>query len=411
MVSTVRRRRKISSCSLPILILVVYVSIFCVLSAWLYTIITWNYYVQEDGSNTHNLENFQERFDGRNSKSNNDHPSPRNHKKPCALLFFGLVKDFETLAYPSIRQNIIANNPKCDIFLHTYNITFTPVNPRNNEPHPFPINASQAYLLTNNVTMDTEESFLTANSAFLNHSRKFTTDKWGSCCQSHDNMIRQWFSIKGVWDLMEDHERKALARKGTVGGDNDQPNHNMGQTQTTYYDQVGLFRLDLYYPTPIDIFESNASMPDFALFPVNDRLFYGLRTYASIWAHRLAFVDIFETQYMNLVENRQGYHSEYFLHSLLQHYHIPYTLSNTCAWRIRNGPRLQITDCDKLTSQQQPLIPYQDIPSLLPAGYILNDKMTSPQTYLSICDMGKRLKCWLRGVQCDCDYAYHPSNL
>ncbi len=66
--------------------------------------------------------------------------------QPCALLFFGLVKHFDDLALPSIQKNIVGPNHQCDIYLHTYNITDLPVNPRNGEDHhPARLNTSEEF--------------------------------------------------------------------------------------------------------------------------------------------------------------------------------------------------------------------------------------------------------------------------
>jgi hypothetical protein len=70
---------------------------------------------------------------------------------------------------------------------------------------------------------------------------------------SLENMYNQWHSIESVWDLMQDAER----RRGIE------------------YSRVGLFRTDVKYVTPIDIFKGgDAVIPDFG-FLVNDRMFYG----------------------------------------------------------------------------------------------------------------------------------------
>ena len=55
----------------------------------------------------------------------------------CALLFFGLVKDsFKNITLPSIQTNILQQNPDCDVFVHTYNLTHVPLNDRNGETTP-----------------------------------------------------------------------------------------------------------------------------------------------------------------------------------------------------------------------------------------------------------------------------------
>lgn len=80
--------------------------------------------------------------------------------KPCALLFFGLPKQFRDVVLPSIRENIleISDNGRCDIYLHTYNITRT-INPRTGE-FDNELDPTEVLSLTDNVVMDTTEQFL-----------------------------------------------------------------------------------------------------------------------------------------------------------------------------------------------------------------------------------------------------------
>jgi len=41
----------------------------------------------------------------------------------CALLFFGVPRLFRLVAFPSIQKYILDVNAKCDVFVHTYNVT------------------------------------------------------------------------------------------------------------------------------------------------------------------------------------------------------------------------------------------------------------------------------------------------
>lgn len=277
--------------------------------------------------------------------------------KKCALLFFGLLKDFKTLSLPTIKKNIIAPNPSCDVFLHTYDIEAAPLNKRNKERSSTIINVSDSFLLTHNVTCDTNETFFEKRGDFIDHSRKYhyKGPAWGECCLSHDNMIKQWHSIKETWDLMREHEIDIL-------NDNDR----------IYYEQVGLFRLDLFYVNPIDIFDSNASLPGFSSYGgYNDRLFYGTRANAAIWADRFNFSRTFEEKYMkkhdsdkSFRENaRNGYHSESYLGHLLKHNKVNVVLKDICAWRIRSGSRIRIADCVEIEQFRRNILQY------IPPGY------------------------------------------
>ena len=78
-------------------------------------------------------------------------------KPSCALLFFGLVKQFANVVLPSIRENILAYNPSCDVYAHTYNLTSIS-SPRNSE-NDCPVLVEEVYLLTSNVAIDTISDF------------------------------------------------------------------------------------------------------------------------------------------------------------------------------------------------------------------------------------------------------------
>ena len=266
--------------------------------------------------------------------------------KPCALLFFGLIKDsFQTITLPSIQEHILAPNSQCDVFLHTYNLTTVPLNERNAEVSEKIVNISQAYLLTDNVVMEDMDSFDEKRNAILKQTRKYYYRGWGDCCISHDNMIKQWNSIQGVWDLMEHYgQSKGKSR--------------IGKNHSKFYDQVGLFRTDVYYTKAIDIFDSRAAIPDFSHFGgYNDRLFYGSYENAEVWASkRFEFTNIFEKKYMiptTRVKN-SGYHSEFFLKNLMNHYQVPVELKRHCVWRVRAGSKIQALDCKEMLEFSTP---------------------------------------------------------
>ena len=76
----------------------------------------------------------------------------RGQNVSCAILFFGLVKQFKQIVLPSISEHLIRSNPSCDVYAHTYNIShFT--NPRNEE-FDCVIQPGDVYLLTRNVVID-----------------------------------------------------------------------------------------------------------------------------------------------------------------------------------------------------------------------------------------------------------------
>ena len=295
--------------------------------------------------------------------------------QPCALLFFGLVKHFDDLALPSIQKHIVGPNHQCDIYLHTYNITDLPVNPRNGEDHPARLNTSEAFLLTENVTMDTLEEFFTQRGEFLNHTRQYRYLGWGDCCQAHDNMIKQWHSIQGVWNLMVQNEQILQKAMPMQHANNDGAMHREAYFSRGYYQQIGFFRVDAYQVTPVDIFDSEAALPDFAHYTgFNDRMFYGTRTYAAIWANRFAFSKTFEETYNANAIHHHGYHSESYLKYLMKHYEVPVELKPICMWRIRSKRWLQGQDCRDMKRFGN----FTQMVRFAPPGYQRNGEFLAP---------------------------------
>jgi hypothetical protein len=284
-----------------------------------------------------------------------------DHKEPCALLFFGLVKEFESTIFPSIDTNILQLNRHCDVFLHTYNLTHMPINNRSLETEPVLLDVSEALILTSDtdhVMFEPLSSFHKQRDGVLNHTKlNFHRQTWKGCCTSHENMIKQWHSIQQVWNLMKKHERQILMNVLK------KPEETIDSQRLHYYKQVGLFRSDVYYPTPIDIFDSGAAIANFHHYGgFNDRIFYGNYSYAEIWASkRFDFIPIFETKYifktnrklkkhewLAVGKKRDGYHSETYLKHLLDHYEVPVEKKDTCVMRVRSGPRIMVEDCIEL---------------------------------------------------------------
>ena len=120
--------------------------------------------------------------------------------KDCALLFFGLIKSFPNLVLPSIRENVIQNNPSCDIFIHTYNFTNVPPNIRNNESiDDLEYRVNDVYLLTRIVVVEDVNFVFKRRKNDLSIVKKCSYLGWGACCLSTENMIKQWHSIESVW--------------------------------------------------------------------------------------------------------------------------------------------------------------------------------------------------------------------
>ncbi len=125
----------------------VLLSIFSCLSMYVYTRSIKNHAIEVKEVTLPSVLMSAKRNDSNNTKpaehKNEILPeSQDSKKKPCALLFFGLVKDFKDLALPAIQRNIIDPNPSCDVFLHTYDIDKVPENKRNRE-----VNGTRIYLV------------------------------------------------------------------------------------------------------------------------------------------------------------------------------------------------------------------------------------------------------------------------
>ena len=312
-------------------------------------------------------------------------PNLKAEPKNCAYLFFGLPREFKTFVLPSINRNIIRVNPQCDIFIHTYNVSSIS-NGRNGEFNAT-IDITDVYMLSSSISkthlqIETIESFeRTRNLTFY---REHHHKDWGTYTPT-DNMIKQWHSINAAWNMMEQKEREMLQRKT-------QRNHAMAVNGTypskVYYEHVGLFRLDVIFVTPINIFDSNAAVPDFAHHHggVNDRLFYGQHEYAKIFA-TTRFDSVHEyLQSDRLVQNRDfGLHSEYFVGWLLrQKYQIPLEMKDICVWRTRSFPLKILTfDCEILCGKAMQQL-YADLASDFGVPLERQEEMSTYHEYLKV---------------------------
>jgi len=96
-------------------------------------------------NNTRNLTTFGEAI----------LPTIHNKEPACALLFFGLPRLFKSIPLPSIQKFVIATNPTCDIYAHSYNVT-SMISKVDIEQ----VDIGELQLLTPNVILDTEQDFL-----------------------------------------------------------------------------------------------------------------------------------------------------------------------------------------------------------------------------------------------------------
>ena len=267
--------------------------------------------------------------------------STKRQEKACALLFFGIGRNFKDIAFPSIQQHILDANPSCDIFVHTYNDTEAQGSRKNmggEGENTDSIYASEMLLLTDRskIMFETEKEFRHQRDLDFYRALFPMPSSWDYPL-SMDNMIRQWHSINQVWTIMESHE----------------------QLQRKRYYRVGLFRPDVYYTHDIRIDDVNetAVIPSMMYEPTlwrgyNDRMFYGDRSYAQVWA-----TDRFDSVVPYLrwqKENtdttvKAGLHSEDFMRYLLTiRWPMPLAIKDICFQRIRASGIILTRDCKLL---------------------------------------------------------------
>lgn len=264
-----------------------------------------------------------------------------NDSYRCSLLFFGIPKMFKDIVLPSIERYILEPNPNCDVYMHTFNITSI-TNERNDEISNS-IRIQESYGLTSNVWITPIDEFELSRN--ISHYRKYYYKKWGKCCTSVDNMIKQWHSIDKVWKLMMSRGDLRLNKEIKNISESLDSDASLN-FEGGYYERVGLFRSDVVFTHPIVISNGAAVIPNFGQFKgENDRMFYGQFKHAKIWAtKRFEYVD----EYL-LSESKNNttvqIHSEKYLLSLLRRFSVPFVTKDICFWRARASGLLKTRDC------------------------------------------------------------------
>ncbi|KAG7359070.1 hypothetical protein IV203_015659 [Nitzschia inconspicua] len=299
--------------------------------------------------------------------SSSVNPSATAAVASCAICFFGLPRSFQLLVLPSILRNVLKPNQKstnrCDIYLHYYKIESEG---KSRSSAGGTIDTEHVWLLTHavkelkrnrpddnkddeiylSIVSDSEESFRKARGEQL---EKYMTTKgpdgkplyYPWMAKSYDkrsieNMIKQWHSISQVFHAME---------QGAT-------------TLNKNYTRVAMMRNDVVYVTPFDIYQvSNTSrddanrqvvVPNFARFPINDRMVYGPYAAVKIWATER--FDRLESHVRTYDEAGYGLHSERFLnHSIFPAIReLGYTVTTNpelCFFRARADGTAWINDC------------------------------------------------------------------
>ncbi|KAL3943710.1 MAG: hypothetical protein SGBAC_002217 [Bacillariaceae sp.] len=160
------------------------------------------------------------------------------------------------------------------------------------------------------------------------------TPNWQN--SSLDNMIRQWHSIEAVFEMMNEYGTR----------------HNI------VYKRVAMLRNDVCYVTPVDIMKLDGGrldkknayfvVPNFAKWPVNDRMIYGPYGAVRVWA----------TQRFRLIEDRVetkpdvgwNMHSERFMKASIVPAmknlgYMKSFSSDICFFRTRTKGMLMTSDC------------------------------------------------------------------
>lgn len=289
----------------------------------------------------------------------------------CALCFFGLPRSYATMVLPSIEKHILKPNANyiCDIFVHYFYQNGEAAGRYNNGGS---INPDEILLLKESVqkayqnykngtasdqeqpsprltilyTNDTNQTFYDRRASDL-HRYHTTLDRKGKpkyfpwkekkwVKSSLDNMIRQWHSVEGAFRLMRKYAKR----------------HDID------YTRVAMLRNDVVYLTPIDIMRiDNGTLdtnneyfviPNFARYPVNDRMIYGPHEAVKIWATKR--FDLVEERVENAQDIGMKMHSESFMNAsilpAIQALGYKKSLNrDICFFRSRTSEMLMTRDC------------------------------------------------------------------
>jgi len=265
-----------------------------------------------------------------------------NSDPTCALLFFGIPRSFSNMVFPSIQQYLLDENPDCDVYVHSFDVSEEVGNRISEESGDIEVMELDAFKNYFENRSPSYHSILETDEAFQKvrnleqFRRMFPRPSTWDYPISMDNMIRQWHSIEKAWSLMNIYEQQKKRK----------------------YDRVGFFRLDAKYTHPIRITTSETAVIPAMMYEssnkvsgINDSMFYGDRDVANIWA-----TERFESvrEYLSWQKKKgnigkvhsEGLHPEEFLRYLLvEKWSIDITLRNICFKRVRTSGKV-LRDCD-----------------------------------------------------------------
>ncbi|KAL7563843.1 hypothetical protein ACA910_019571 [Epithemia clementina (nom. ined.)] len=267
----------------------------------------------------------------------------------CAFNFHGLPRAFRRVVLPSIVRNILIPNAmyQCDVYVYFHSLPQEDGGRSGNggtlDPNAVDLLRQAVHLVDQNLMRGQQpkagrENVTASVSARTSSSplvviQNFTDQEFeqrrgdlltkirttvnpannksilvpwaaGFTIETTYNVVRMYHAIQGAWDLMQQYSSQRLGQKN--------------------YSRVAIFRIDVFYATPIDIFhfynhseeqqvcdvDNNvAVVPAFARYPVNDRMMYGPYEAVQIYAsRRFELVD-------RLIQlgSERGLHPETFL--------------------------------------------------------------------------------------------------
>jgi hypothetical protein len=341
---------------------------------------------------------------------------------PCAINLYGLPRKFKDLVLPSFALNVIKVNAKyqCDYFVHYYDRREESDYRGADRGRGGMIDPEEVRLLTEQVSLahtsesqvtpvvkyikDSEESFFKRYRPLLEkiHTSRGgpegnllyipLSEKEAFPNATLVNIIKMWHSQQSVWELMEPE----IVATGSSGVGTRTPVRHQ-----KHYSRVAMFRSDVLYVTPIDIYQlpdgsidygnEFAVVPNFGNFPVNDRMIYGPVDSVHIWAsgrfRRLA------EHVQRVATTGDGIHPEkYLYHTIFPAIRdagvsiIPAS-PNLCFLRVRADMSVRIGDCGVgcVTNRSQKVIE-----SILQRPCLMN--RTNPDVpYLECSDRVRKL--------------------
>lgn len=285
--------------------------------------------------------------------------SPLLEHPRCAICFYGLPRSFAHLVLPSIRENVLKYNQRCDYFVHYYQVTQEQGGRSGTGGvlDPTEIEQLRQFVPRIQIVSETDTDFWQARGPLLEHIRSARAKR--SFVKSSrpknltnllyfpvkdlsthypttmDNIVKMWHSQQAVWNLMERHWT---------------------------YDQVAMLRSDVVFTTPITVMSENQTVvvPGFAQYPVNDRMVYGPREAVRVWASQR--FDLLDEHIARIQKEEPGWgmHSERVLHytifpKIRSMGYVIYEDPEICFLRARTDHSVWLNDCgrDNLTQRRQ----------------------------------------------------------